>query len=164
MTTGATIHALAGLLTASYAEHLPTREADMMRAAAVAARDEHDAMRDRIVTLKRHREQWRRVAYRYRDALEAIEGGHVCDEGHREEARRALHNIEDSHPVDGTGLPNGATPRPRWSSLSYCPRWSSDSARSARGWIGGTGECRGHRYRAAADRLRAGGGPRVAGL
>ena len=105
---GATIHALAGLLTASYAEHLPPEEADMMRAAAVRARDEHDAMRDRIVTLEGHREQWRRVAFRYRDALEAIEGGHVCDEGHREEARRALHNIEDSHPVDTAGQHKGA--------------------------------------------------------
>lgn len=42
---GAVIHALAGLLTASYAEDLAEREADSMRAAAVAARDEHDAMR-----------------------------------------------------------------------------------------------------------------------
>ena len=39
------------------------------------------AAEDRIITLEGHREQWRRIAYRYRDALDAIEGGHVCDEG-----------------------------------------------------------------------------------
>lgn len=66
-------------------------------------REEAQRLRDRVITLEGHREQWRRVAFRYRDALEAIEGGHVCDEGHREEARKALHNIDDSHPVDGAG-------------------------------------------------------------
>ncbi len=111
---GAVIHALAGLLTSSYAEHLPTAEADMMRAAAVAARDEHNAMRDRIITLEGHREQWRRVAFRYRDALDDIADGHVCDENHREQARRSIANTEDSHPPEepaphkspGDGEPN----------------------------------------------------------
>ena len=49
---GAVIHALAGLLTASYAEDLTSGEADMMRAAAVAGRDEHDAMRAEIERLR----------------------------------------------------------------------------------------------------------------
>ena len=61
-------------------------------------RDELARLRDRVITLEGHREQWRRIAFRYRDALEAIEGGHVCDEGHREEARKALNNITEGHP------------------------------------------------------------------
>ena len=49
---GMVIHALARLLTASYADGLTVTEADSMRATAALARAEHDAMRDRLVALE----------------------------------------------------------------------------------------------------------------